>query len=137
MSEIDQHTVAHLQIVQAVISRMAANSFALKALAVSVTAGGLAVVGTAANPSSQLLLAALIPVGMFGLLDARYLRLEKLYRKLYDGVRQGEVDDPFTMDFSRYTSSVESHRQIAWTWSVGGFYGTLLAVLIALFLFLD
>lgn len=36
MSEIDQHTIAHLQIVQVVISRMAANGFALKALAVAL-----------------------------------------------------------------------------------------------------
>ena len=82
MSEIDEHTIAHLQIVRAVISRMAPNSFTLKALKVSVTAGFLVVAGAAANLSSQLVLAALIPVGMFGLLDARYLRLEKLYRSL-------------------------------------------------------
>ena len=42
MSEIDEHTIAHLQTIQADISRMAANSFALKALAVSLTAGILA-----------------------------------------------------------------------------------------------
>ena len=137
MSGIDQHTVAHLQIVQAVISRMAANSFALKALAVSVTAGVLAIAGTAAHPSSRLVLLAFIPVVMFWILDTRYLRLERLYSSLYDGVRRGEVEDPFTMDSTRYTSSVESHGQIARSWSVAGFYGPLLAVLIALLLFLD
>ena len=42
MNEIDEDTIAHLQTIQAVISRMAANSFALKALAVTLTAGILA-----------------------------------------------------------------------------------------------
>ena len=64
-------------------------------------------------------------------MDAQYLRLEKLFRKLYDGVRQGEVDEAFDRDFSRYDSQVESVWCIAKSWSVNWFYLTLVVVLIA------
>ena len=63
-------------------------------------------------------------------MDAQYLRLERLFRKLYDGVRQGEVDEPFDMNFTRYNSQVEPVWRIAKSWSVVWFYLTLVVVLI-------
>ena len=115
---------------------MAANSFALKALAVTLMAGVLAFTGASRNPSPVLALAALVPIMSFWFLDAHYLRLERLFRRLYDGVRRGEVPEPFDMNFVRYEADEQSTLRIAFSWSVGWFYGTLLVVLLVLFLHL-
>ena len=54
MPEIDEATISHLGMVQNVVSRMAANSFALRALAVTLMAGVLAFTGASQNPSPVL-----------------------------------------------------------------------------------
>lgn len=136
MTQIDQAKIAHLEMVQNVISRMASNSFALKALAVALTAGVLAFAGAARDPSPILALAALIPVVIFWLLDAHYLRLERLFRRLFDAVRRGELEEPFTMDFRQYEAGEQHTLRIAASWSVGWFYGPIVIVLIALFFIL-
>ncbi len=46
LSVIDARTITQLQPIQAVISHMTANSFALKVLPASLTAGVLAIAGT-------------------------------------------------------------------------------------------
>ncbi len=60
------------------------------------------------------------------------MRLERLFLKLYDGVRQGDVDEPFDMNFIRYNSEVESVWRIAKSWSVLWFYLILVVVLIVI-----
>ncbi len=134
MPEIDEATISHLGMVQNVVSRMAANSLVLKALAVTLMAGVLAFTGASQDPSPVLALAALVPVLAFWFLDAHYLRLERLFRKLYDAVRRGEVTESFDMNFARFEAGEQPTLRIAFSWSVGWFYGTLLIVLIVLFL---
>ena len=115
--------------IQAIIARMAANSFALKSLAVTLCAGVIALIGAVTNPSWIYLIAAVGPVLVFGWLDANYLRLEKLYRNLFDDVRKGVEMEPFDMRVDRYETQVDAATRIATTWSVSWLYGTLLAVL--------
>ncbi len=135
MPELDRARIAHLEMVQAVISRMAANSFALKALAVALTAGVLAFTGAAREPSPLIVFAALVPVAMFWVLDARYLRLERLFRRLYDAVREGDAM-PFAMDTSAYEGREQHTLRIAASWSVSWFYGAIAIVLVVVLLIL-
>src|SRR5215469_5515732 len=85
----DQEKAAHLPMIQGVITRMAFNCFSLKTLAVTLTAAAIAYYGAIANASW------LVAAGVWGalfvlwLLDAKYLQLERLFRKLYDAVRTG------------------------------------------------
>lgn len=130
MSEFDQTRIAHLTMIQGVITRMAGNSFALKTLAVTLTTGVIALIGAIKNPSPGYTLAALLPISIFWWLDARYLQLERLYRCLYDDVRQGNAKDSFTMDTRAYRGEVASVVRIAVSWSVIGMYATLLGVLV-------
>ena len=53
MTEPDQVMIAHLGMVQAVVARMAANSFALKALTVTLAAGVLAFTGAVTEPAGR------------------------------------------------------------------------------------
>ncbi len=130
MPELDRARIAHLEMIQNVVTRMAANSFALKALAVALTAGVLAFAGAAPDPTPLVVLAALVPVLMLWVLDARYLRLERLFRRLYDTVRRAEAAEPFTMDIAPFEAHEQSTLRIAASWSVGWFYGAIAIVLI-------
>jgi hypothetical protein len=129
MAEFDQTRIAHLTMIQGVITRMAGNSFALKTLAVTLTTGVVALLGAIQKPSPLYTLAAVLPIVIFWWLDARYLQLERLYRRLYDDVREGKVDDAFCMDVRAYRDQVDSVVRIAASWSVIGIYVALLCVL--------
>jgi len=126
--------IAHLGMIQGVISRMASNSFALKALAMTLASAVLAFVGSVADPKWMYPLAGMLPQLAFWYLDAKYLRLERLYRRLYDEVRTGQLATPFSMDTSAYRDEISSTFRIAFSWSVFGFYlFTLVALLLSFF----
>jgi hypothetical protein len=129
MSEFDQNKIAHLQMIQNVIARMAGNSFSLRTLAVTLTTGLIALLGSIAKPTPLYALAALLPLFVFWLLDARYLQLERLYRRLYDDVRLGKTSEPFIMAIGPYSRQEKSVPTIAMSWSILWVYATLLIVL--------
>jgi len=130
MFEPSDNQVRHLEIIQGVINRMASNTFALKALGGTFAAAALAYAGAANDVQPVLVWIGVIPVSAFWYLDTRYLRLEKLFRKLYNAVRKGNVEEPFDMNFSRFDAEVPNHLEIAWLWSVRDFYLALVAILL-------
>lgn len=131
MTDFDQARIAHLQMIQSVITRMAGNCFALKAASVTLTTGAVALLSAAKSASSPYyVVAGVLPIVTFWWLDAKYLQLERLYRRLFDDVRRGEAGEPFAMDTRPYVKEVASVRRIAWSWSVAGIYAVLLAVLV-------
>jgi len=71
---------------------------------------------------------ALLPSVIFWLLDAYYLRQERLFRALYDSVRvrpENEID--FSLDTSGFVSSVQTFGRTAFSISEVPFYGALVA----------
>lgn len=92
----------HLEMVQGVINRMASNSFMLKGWAVTLVAGIFALAGK--DTDKLYFLVAYVPVIVFWGLDAYYLLQERLYRSLYDKVRQTEKDN---IDFSLKATTEE------------------------------
>lgn len=71
-----------LEFIQAIVARLAANSFQMKAWNVALTS---AVIGfaVAKDATPKLAVLAVIPSLAFWALDAYYLGLERLYRVLY------------------------------------------------------
>lgn len=130
MVELTENQVRHLEAVQHVITRLAGNSFALKALAGTIAAAVIAYAGATDGSSPWVAGAGILPAVVFWLMDAQYLRLERLFRKLYDGVRKGEVGEPFDMNFVRYNDQIAPLWPTAISWSVVWFYLTLVVVLI-------
>jgi len=114
--------IAHLGMIQDVVSRMASNSFALKALAMTLASAVLAFSGSVDEPKWMYPLAGMLPQLVFWYLDAKYLRLERLYRRLYDEVRAGQLSSSFSMETSAFKSEVSSTIRIAFSWSVLWFY---------------
>lgn len=76
----------HLEMIQNIITQMANNSFLLKGWVVTLLAGIFALSWNQDGFLHYLLV--YIPVFMFWFLDAYYLKQERLYRGLYDQVRQ-------------------------------------------------
>jgi hypothetical protein len=118
--------VKHLELIQAIVSRLANNSFLMKGWALTAA---LAVFTFAANLRSwPLALIGLLPVFSFYWLDAYYLRQERLFRCLYEAVRKGQVE-PFLMDHSPYRANEKcTWRSTLLSITLGGFYGSLAGV---------
>lgn len=97
----------YLEVIQRVIERLAGNSFKLKEWAVIAT---IAILGIAVeNHNPWLALLAMLPAVAFGLLDAFFLRQERLFKELYAQVaEQTEGDISFSMDTRQHERSVSS-----------------------------
>lgn len=76
--------IAHLQMLQSVIDRLAGNAFLLKGWAITLMAAVFAL----ADPQSKQVFSALafIPVAAFWILDGYYLFIERRYRDLYEDI---------------------------------------------------
>lgn len=92
----------HLDLIQGVITRMASNSFMLKGWAVTLVAGIFVLAGK--DTDKLYFLVAYIPVIVFWGLDSYYLLQERLYRSLYEKVRNTEEE---AIDFSLKASTKE------------------------------
>ena len=93
--------VKHLEMLQKIITRMARNSFLLKGWTITLISA-LFVLSDFGNNQNFVLLALLPAIAFWGL-DAYYLRQERLFRKLYDKVRNIQ---PADIDFSMNTSGM-------------------------------
>lgn len=122
----------HLEIIQVVINRMAGNSFLLKGWCVTLVSAILAL--AAKDSNTDFILVAYYPVLMFWILDAYFLWQEKLFRKLYDEVRnknEGNID--FSMETSHLKNSVKSWSKVGFSVTLLIFYLTMVgAILLAL-----
>ena len=74
----------HLEMIQAIITRMATNSFMLKGWAVTLVAGVFVLASKDSNPLYFSI--AYIPIILFWFLDSYYLQLERKFRILYKQV---------------------------------------------------
>jgi len=106
-----QERVKHLELIQDVIVRMAGNSALLKGWSITLAS---ALIGWAASEHSHVkyVVIGFFPPIFFAVLDAYYLRQERLFRRLYDCVRLQDdaqwLEDPFTMDTSTVADQVQS-----------------------------
>ena len=86
----------HLKMIQAVINRMAHNSFLLKGWSVILTAALFVLAANDAKP--QFILVALFPALMLWGLDGYFLWQERLFRALYDRVRLADSSVDYSMN---------------------------------------
>src|SRR4051794_12627940 len=89
--------VKHLELIQAVISRLANHSFLVKGWAVTLAGIFFGLAVSSSNPG--LALVSLAPTILFWGLDTYYLRSERLFRALYERARTASAEyEPFAMD---------------------------------------
>ncbi len=129
---MDERAIRHMEWIQRIIDRMSQNSFAVKAAAVALVSAALAFAVNRHEANS--LLIAILPAIVFWGLDAFYLRQERLFRALYDGVRtaalSGTPADLFSMDTSRYNSQVPGWLRMCWTRTIGWLYGPMVVFIL-------
>lgn len=118
-----------IDIIQSIISRMASNSFFIKGWALTLVVGSLIL----RNENSFGI--ALIPIVIFWILDAYFLRQERLFRKLYSWVIKNRMNSEeflFEMNTSRFASSVDNIFQTMFSITLLLFYGSQLSLVIIL-----
>jgi hypothetical protein len=99
---MDQHKMKHLEMIQAIIGRLAGCSFLLKGWAVTLVAAICAL--SAKDADKSFFLIAYIPIVTFWALDGYFLWQEKLFRHLYDDVaKKSESEVTFKMDTSIFS----------------------------------
>lgn len=99
----------HMDYVQAVITRLANNSFLLKGWALTLSSALLGFAIT--QKHAGLALVALVPVLAFWVLDTYFLRQERAFRRMYADIAAKELRD-FTINPTPYA------EQQPW-WGVG------------------
>ena len=122
----------HLEFIQGIVNRLATNSFRLKGWTVVLLSA--LVVLLAREGRIDLTPVALAPVIVFWGLDGYFLWQERLFRALYDHVRQlkeSEID--FSMDVGPFrTSRARTWPGATFSKTLIGFYGVLAAFSIGL-----
>ncbi len=139
--EFEANRIKHMEMIQAVVARLAGNSFLLKGWALTLT---VALLGFAVNKSSSgLALVALLPIIVFWGLDSYYLHTEWLFRELHRKVRNPESGvKPFFMgatdgDFVKtLPEDARSKWKTLWRPTLRYFYVSLVAATIGVIIVL-
>jgi hypothetical protein len=115
--------VKHLEMVQSIVARMAANSATVKNYCITLTT---AVCGFAVMIHRPLIAAlALLPIASFALLDAQYLRLERRFRGLFDRVRSEDWGTIPTLEINLKATPPQPYWATFISWSIFSFYSPL------------
>jgi hypothetical protein len=123
--------VKHLEMVQAIIGRMSNQGATLKNYCLTVTTAVCGFAISLGRPWVASL--SLLPIVIFCLLDAQYLRLEKQFRSLFDLIRSEDWKTIPTFEINRERAPEVPFGNVVRSWSILSFYGSLaIGVLILL-----
>ena len=122
---VEEKKIAHLEMIQGVLNRMAGNSFMLKGWSVTLVAAIIALAQKETNLNFIYL--AFFPASIFWFLDAYYLWQEKLYRKLYDEVRISTTEIDYSMDTSKLKNKLPCYFCICFSKTIILFHGVIIS----------
>jgi hypothetical protein len=115
----------HLEFIQAVISRLAGNSYLIKSWTVTLVAALFALAAKEAQQKYAII--ALLPAVCFWGLDAYYLRQERLFRALYvHAAAEASRVPVFSMDTEPFRKAVASWLLTVPSKTLWPFYGPIL-----------
>lgn len=117
-----------IDVIQNIIKRMADNSFLIKGWTIT-----LVVVSLLLKGHKNQVLIAFIPLLIFWILDAYFLRQERLFRKLYGWViinRLQTEEFMLDMDTERFKQKVDTYFKTMFSITIGLFYGSLFILLV-------
>lgn len=117
-NDFEPNHIKHLELLQAVIGRLAGNSFLIKGWSVTVVGAFLGFAVT--QDEASLARVSLLPLALFWGLDTYFLRAERLFRVLYDRVRSADqLAEPFAMHATGKTflAALEGDERKAGSWS--------------------
>ncbi len=105
--ETNEKRIAHLGLIQGVISRMGGNLFYLRGWVITLIAGVLVLLTQLGGGKFPVIFLAFITI-LFWAYDGYFLALERMYRDLYDKVRKMKEED---IDFSMNISEFKGRAQ--------------------------
>jgi hypothetical protein len=124
-----------IDLIQAIINRMAQTSFIIKGWAITMITMIFAY-----KSSTEMLVLVIIPIILFWLLDAYFLQRERLYRKLYEWVIENRMINNsylFSLNTNRFKHEVGSILGVMFSITLSSFYGMALILNIIYYLLLN
>ena len=110
----------HLEMIQAVVARLASNGYAYKGWAVTVSAG---LVAFLTSSHQSLLVAAIYPLLAFWFLDGHALALERAIRRLYNEACLGRLN-AYSMSLAGVRKPVRDQFEAMFSLVLLLFYGS-------------
>lgn len=126
-SEMEEK-IKHLEMIQGVINRMAKNSFLLKGWSVILVSALFAL--AAKDSNTYFILLAYFPALVFWILDGYFLQQERLFRELYNKVREMKNEKiDFSMDTSVVKEKVKCWFCVCFSKTLLIFHGVIIAAI--------
>ncbi len=97
------HIIKHLEMTQTIINRLGSNSFLLKGWSMTLIVAAMVLVARYDLQNPYLVLTLVVPVLGFWTLDGYFLWQERLFRQVYNEIRQ-QNDTDFKMDVMKHRS---------------------------------
>jgi hypothetical protein len=116
----------HLELIQAVINRIAGNSFLIKGWSVTLVSALFAL--AAKDADQRFVVISYFPCIMFWVIDSYYLSQERRFRALYDSARHASNAD-FSMDTSAVRKPANSWASAFLSRTMLLFHGLILTVI--------
>jgi hypothetical protein len=121
--ELSDILFKEIDLIQTIIQRMANNSFLIKGWTLTLVVGSLLL-----NSEKNQFFLTLIPIISFWILDAYYLRMERIYRKMYEWVIDNRMKDDsklFDLKPSRFEKNVSCLLRTMYSITLITFYGSI------------
>ena len=96
-----EKVVEHLKMTQAVINRLGSNSFLVKSWSMTIIVAAMVLIAKPDMQNSYFVLALILPVLGFWILDGYFLWQERLFRQVYNEIRV-QSDTDFKMDVLKH-----------------------------------
>ena len=96
-----EKVVQHLEMTQAAINRLGRNSFLLKSWSMTIIVAAIVLITRENLQNSYFILTLFLPIVGFWILDGYFLWQERLFRNVYDEIRQ-QTDTDFKMDLGKH-----------------------------------
>ena len=100
MNDVEK-VIKHLEMTQAVINRLGSNSFQLKGWSMTLIVAATVLIARYGLQNSCIIMTFTLPILGFWILDGYFLLQERLFREVYDEIRQQE-DTDFKMDVMKH-----------------------------------
>ena len=96
-----EKVVKHLEMIQAIINRLGSNSSQLKGWSMIIIVAAMVLLARYDLQNPCIILAFILPILGFWILDGYFLWQERLFREVYDEIRQQD-DTDFKMDLIKH-----------------------------------
>lgn len=132
-----EKVVEHLKMTQAVINRLANNCVLVKGWSMTIILAAMVFISRLEKQNPYFVLGLALPIFLTWILDAYFLRQERLFRKIYDEIRiQGNTD--FEMNPQKHKNKPKCGTWAAFrSITLAIFYGVeLIFIVIVFFIFM-